>query len=343
MLKKSRDISFIIPMYNVELFIEHCVKSILNVKWKNHSFEIIIVDDESPDNSLQIANELARNYATIKVITQRNRGLGGARNTGILNSSGNYLMFLDSDDYLITDGIIQILETAIASELDVLEFGAMRVDELRKDIGRIFQFESEHPLNGLEYLGRNKFANSACNKIYRREFLADNKVLFLEGVYIEDAPFNVEVFVKARKVGAVPNVIVAFLENQKSITRSKRSGRLLHKFISDSILVTGVIDSFTSVAVYKDAEATILSKVAMFTAGIILMIVKSDQPIKVKLEYIKDLEGRGLYPIKHHSGILIRDMFIHVVNVWPFLKIMLWITSLKTRLLSIKSANVNVC
>ena len=103
-------VSIIIPMYNVENYIEKCVCSAYNQDLKETEFEIIAVDDESPDNSLKLISTLAQKHSNIFVVSQKNRGLGGARNTGIKHAKGDYLLFLDADDFYIENTLKKIIK-----------------------------------------------------------------------------------------------------------------------------------------------------------------------------------------------------------------------------------------
>ena len=107
-------LSFIIPIYNVELYLPACLESVLHLPLTN--FEIILIDDGSTDNSSRIADKYAENYSHIHVIHQTNAGLSATRNRGVELAEGNYIAFLDSDDWLIGDQIVDIyLQTSQAN------------------------------------------------------------------------------------------------------------------------------------------------------------------------------------------------------------------------------------
>ena len=317
------DLSFIIPVYNVEQFLAKCLHSIINNDWLQIQYEIVIVDDASPDQSLNIALEFSKQYANIKVISQENKGLGGARNTGIKEAKGNYLFFLDSDDFLKPNKIQKIIQTALDYKLDILEFGAERTDENYNFIDRIFFKQDSQILDGLSYLAIYNFENSVCNKLYRKMFLIDNNIEFFEKTYIEDAPFNAEAFSKAKMVKSLPITPVVFYQNRNSITRQKRTGENLRKFIGDSIKVTVKINEIATLAKMPKAQVVLQERVAVFTSGIILMILKSEFTLFDKKKYINQLYDCNLYPVKNYSGIFLRDVFILLINFRSFLQFLL--------------------
>lgn len=307
-------LSFIVPVYNVEQFLSKCLSSIIDNLWEGLAYEIIIVNDASPDGSLAIAETYASKQENIKVITQENKGLGGARNTGIEQATGQYLFFLDSDDYLIPNQIQKVVEKAFAHNLDIIEFGAERVDEHYHYLDHILKKNDTDVVNGITYIERYDFENSACNKLYRRKFLLENQIVFFERTYVEDAPFNAEAFAKCKRVLAVSDIPVIFYQNRNSITRQKRTGDNLRKFITDSVKVTARIDDIANLNKGNGAEKVLAKRVAVFTAGIMLMILRSNFSIDEKRNYIDSLTKSQLYPVKNRSGIVIRDLWIFLTN-----------------------------
>lgn len=309
------DLSIIIPVYNVEKFLPKCLNSVVVNEWSGITYEIIVVDDASPDGSLRIAKEFSIKYPQIKIISQENRGLGGARNTGVRKAGGSYVFFLDSDDYLLPGVMNRLLLDVKGEQLDIVEFGAIRVDENYKKIGESFiKKNSSNVLSGTAYIAKYDFDNSACNKLYRRLFLLENNLNFLEKTYVEDAPFNAEVFVKAKKVKALDEVPVAFLQNRNSITRQKRTGTQLIKFVEDSIKVTHYIHTIALSGLPTLTEEVLKKRVAVFTSGTLLMILRSDLPQSDKKTYIAHLQDKDLYPLNYRSKILARDFFISITN-----------------------------
>lgn len=302
-------------MYNVEKYIEKCIESIIIQNWETTNYEVLIVDDASPDNSLQTAHILKDKYFDrIRIISQENKGLGGARNTGIKNAKGEYLFFLDSDDILINNELPKLVVLAKDNNLDILEFAAQRVDVNYNEIDTIFHNSTSKICTSDEYLAEFNFANSACNKLYQKEFLIRNNLYFFEKTLIEDAPFNIEALTKAERIMAIDRVPVAYLQNPESITRAKRTLDKQIKFIDDSIKVTHHMYSFQNCPNDCNAQLRIKSRVSTFISGLILYIIKSDLSKAKKIEYINKLENLNLYPYHHKSNILIRDFFMKIIN-----------------------------
>lgn len=310
-----KDISIIIPVYNVEKYIKKCILSVIDQDWGDIKYEILVINDETPDNSMQIIEEIKKSHDDIiTVINQKNKGLGGARNTGIEKANGRYVFFLDSDDYLINNEMPKLCKTAIEDNLDILEFSANRVDEYYATIDTVFPVATDSVLNSEEYLGEVLFANSACNKLYRLEFIRKENIRFFERTYIEDAPFNIEAISKAKRLKAINNVPVAYLQNPKSITREKKDINRQIRFIEDSIKVTSKMNEYSFYHKSIDAQKGVTSRVATFVSGTLLMIIRSDIPRKEKRNYITELNKMKLYPYRHRSNIRIRNLFMAIVN-----------------------------
>lgn len=321
-----RKLSIIIPMYNVEQYLHKCISSIYKQGLDENEFEVILVDDGSPDKSFDTALSLTQDNSNVRIIRQSNKGLGGARNTGILNAKGEYLLFLDADDWILDKSIVSVIEILEINKIDVLEFRAQRISEDGKVLDDIFEVYSESLLTGTDYIARIGINNSACNKFYRREFLIDEGILFIENVYVEDAPFNTEVYCKANKVIGVQDILVCFLQNSKSITRAHRNDFRTNKFINDSKIVTSRINNFVAFdGLNIDGKKKILEKVAMFTSGLILMIIRSGKTKKEKEKDLEDLIDLELYPIKTFTDVWIRNVFITLVNQRWFLRFLLLI------------------
>lgn len=213
-------LSIIIPVYNVEKYIEKCIKSVINQNLKSKEYEIMVIDDESPDNSVEIIEILKNKHSQINLISQKNRGLGGARNTGLRNAKGAFILFLDSDDWYIPNVLYQIYTKGIKFSVDILEFGAQGINLDDKVVYSHSISSNDEVLNGLHYYQNYRYMDSACNKLYRRNFLIENELFFLEHIYIEDYEFNTRAFYKAKRVMAIDLIVAQFYQSSNSITRN---------------------------------------------------------------------------------------------------------------------------
>jgi len=197
------DLSIIIPVYNVSKYIEECLTSL--VQQNNLSnCEIIIVNDGSTDNSLEICEKFAGKYEYITILSQENRGLGAARNFGISHATGRYLGFVDSDDYIRKDMFSTMLNEALKDDVDMVlcdiemyfqALGKSKIIYLGLEENTIYCGDEL-----LEQFLQKKIQAFAWNKIYRRDLFCDIK--YEEGLYYEDIypMFNILCKVKKAKV-----------------------------------------------------------------------------------------------------------------------------------------------
>jgi len=269
-------LSVIIPVYNVEKYVARAIESVLHNDFDQNQYEIIVVDDESPDDSVAIVNEFVKKHRHIRVISQANKGLGGARNTGILNATGKYLLFLDADDWYLPHTVNHLIREAERQQIEILEFGAQGVNPDRS-IAYTKSIDSNEILNGVDYYQKYRYLDSACNKLYSRDFLMQNQLLFLEKLYIEDYEFNTRALFKAKKVAAIGSISVQFLQNPESITRNADRAKHL-KMQEDIVLVIKKINEFYRREVGANSPqqsvAYFEQKLAFLTATLFYQLLK---------------------------------------------------------------------
>ena len=216
--------SIIIPVYNVESYLKNCLDSIFVKQEINLPIEVIVVNDSSTDGSLNILNEYKKQHDFI-LITQDNSGLGSARNTGINQSHGKYLMFMDSDDYFVPDSLHLLLNYLAVSEEDIVEYDYKTCNEAQS---RSFDKKMISPV---EYgTGQEVFAIWEKNGFYRpmvwvravsREMIVSNKLYFYPGIFHEDEEWSPKIFAYASTVRFLPLVIYVYRIRDGSCTACK--------------------------------------------------------------------------------------------------------------------------
>ncbi|WP_214744397.1 glycosyltransferase family 2 protein [Exiguobacterium sp. s189] len=197
--------SIIVPIYNVEDFLEECILSILNQSYDN--FEIILVDDGSIDKSSAICNQYNDKYHNVKLLEKKNGGLSSARNEGVKVAKGDYLLFVDGDDFIAKDTLKNLYNIIIENPtVDLIcgKFIYYYPDDREKKEDFSFPEVNQY-VNGIEYL-TSLFEKvpiiiwSACRTIYRREFFIDNRFMFKLGITSEDLELIPTVYMKANKI-----------------------------------------------------------------------------------------------------------------------------------------------
>lgn len=212
--------SIIMPVYKVEKSLEMAVNSVLSQTFSD--FQLILVDDCSPDNSGKMCDELATTDNRIKVIHKpKNEGLGFARNTGIENSFSKYILFMDSDDIIETETLNILHKYIEESNADIYAFGL--VQDYTDALGNVIKssnvaLKKSYADNAADIarlavemdIQRN-FAY-ACSKVYKTSFLKENGFLFKDIKLIEDFMFNIKVFPKAKKIVVIEEILYHYIK-----------------------------------------------------------------------------------------------------------------------------------
>lgn len=194
------DLSFVVPVYNVQHYIQECMDSLMGIEGIN--FEVVIVNDGSTDRSIDNIRELL-SLPNVRLINQENRGLSAARNVGILNARGNYIAFVDSDDKIVPETLYKLYKAGVerhnAPDIIVGDYNYWIGDKLVRGC---------HPscdcmvVSGQDLLRRfyPKITSVVWRNIYRRNFLLNNELFFAEGIYFEDIEWMPRTFYCAKRV-----------------------------------------------------------------------------------------------------------------------------------------------
>lgn len=216
--------SVIIPVYNVESTLNRCVDSVLKAM-KGYPVEIILVNDGSTDNSLSICKEYNAEFDFIRLIDQENRGLAGARNSGMRIAKGTYLVFLDSDDSF-TEDYFEKLIPFFGKGHDLIHFGFNRIENGGVSPGRIPEFgmsDRKEIIQLLTHTCDNKFLMFVWRRAFKRTFLNKNRIQFEEKFtnYGEDSPFMLEVFLNLKEFASVSEALYNYYKTEGSIVMQK--------------------------------------------------------------------------------------------------------------------------
>ena len=282
-MENSVLVSIIVPVYNTELYLEECVKSILKQQYEN--IEIILVDDGSTDGSYGVCKRLALKDIRIRIYHNERRGTAFARNFGIKKSRGNYLVFVDSDDYVHTYFIHHLVELIHNYKCDL----AMCNYEVVGEEAQIEQTDIRYcdkdiyvkQYTGPEIIGhrfgkRSVYYTSPCNKIYKRELFIDT--LFEEGRYHEDEFIYRPLYEQCKKVACSDATLYFY---------RKRKGSTMDQALCDCC-INDFLDCFQTEISYNDKNGNINYKMMYereFFYGIVLDYDFLNKASKLKRKY----------------------------------------------------------
>ena len=302
-----KKLSFIVPIYNVEQYFRKCVDSLLRQDYSD--YEIILVDDGSTDNSSQICDEYVRAFENgdlkleIKCIHQENGGLSAARNAGLRVAKGEYVCFVDSDDYWEENVLGGLMEQIEKEQLDVLRFDYQNVrlvesQELRANsLHKIFQpYKYPHAVDkrkevvdGETYLNtRMPYTCYAWAFILRREIVP----LFTEGLHFEDVEWLPRMMLSAERVNSTTTVVYNYFWRDGSITLTQGNASKVRKNVEDNMTIIAQYNRY--VQLYPNC----LWLREMRSSIVVSVLANIAQYLYIeRKEYIKRLKEMNVFPL----------------------------------------------
>lgn len=226
----SPELTIVVPMYGVEKYIGRCLDSIFANPHARTKSEVLLIDDGSPDNSSQVAMDWIKlhHVTNVSIISQENKGLGGARNTGLRLASGKWIWFVDADDEIMPDAIENIT-CRLNPSLDFITFEFFFLPQNTLGYG----YAHAHDCISPEVLASRITLNSPCFNIFRVNFLRDNDLWFKEKFLHEDNEFAIRVNFRAKQVAFYPIVIYKYYTaNGGSITNTTVSPKKIDDLLA---------------------------------------------------------------------------------------------------------------
>ena len=240
-------ISIIVPIYNSEKTIDRCINSLINQTYKN--IEIILIDDGSIDNSLELCQIYQKNDNRIKVISKKNEGVGKTRNVGLFECSGDYVMFVDADDYidqimtkLMIDSILRNnTNIALCNYYNVYE-GDRKTKNLNISINSLEVEESRYLIKRIISLMKDRVSPACWRGLYKKSLLTENNIFFSDLKMSEDFKFIIEVLMNVKLVSIVDKPLYYFVCNPLSATHKyintlEKNMQYVNKWLYDNLIL----------------------------------------------------------------------------------------------------------
>ena len=220
-------ISVIVPVYNVERYLPQCLDSIINQTFRD--IEIICINDGSTDNSGIILEEYAQKDSRLKVLNQENQGLSVARNNGIAQATGEYISFIDSDDFIHLEFLDTLYQTLIQSNCDIAGCDFQKV--YNNEVPVLGNIKFKKYVSALDVLlnKKNFIHFNVWNKLYKREIIKD--IQFVENLYFEDWVFNLCVFAQNTSFAWINEKLYGYRISNQSIVRSQFNHKKLEDYV----------------------------------------------------------------------------------------------------------------
>ncbi len=280
-------ISFVIPAYNAENTIEKAVKSILNQKNSSLQYEIIIVNDGSKDNTKIKVQELIKSNDNIYLYEEENLGVSQARNLGVSKANGDYIIFVDSDDY-ISENLLHDIETYINQKVDLIKWNLIIADEDGKEISKevCYPFQETTGIEGFnELYGKDKLIASLCNYAIKKELLP----LFPANRYHEDFRIMPLVILKAPKMVSLDKNEYYYVMSKNSIMRNDDLQKQRKKL--EDMLIN--FDEFLEEAKKLNLDKFTHENLKIYVTNSMFAVIK-DLEGENKSYYIQELKKRKI-------------------------------------------------
>jgi glycosyltransferase involved in cell wall biosynthesis len=314
-------LSFIVPVYNVELYLEKCIQSLLDQDIPYSEYEIIVINDGSTDHSGEIIDRLSVSYPIIKKIHQENKGLSEARNAGLTVASGKYIWFIDSDDYILPNCLKEMVSLYEEKNLEIVDMRYTLVNESGDNIQAkrympLFPFNQT--VDGSEYLNNYIFESGVCRYSFSHEFLKRNNLRFISGIYHEDEEFTARAVFFAKRIIVLNKITYFYLQRNHSIIRATDK-KVIDKKNKDFL---SVIYSLSTFATQQEGnvEPSLINglrrRIGMLTIGMLFKLFTTCDSSDLFVKYIQDMKSKGVYPIKYTPKGIKYKIFTPCINCY---------------------------
>ncbi|KRL04563.1 glycosyltransferase family 2 protein [Liquorilactobacillus oeni] len=241
-------LSIVLPVYNVQKYLDRCVASIMEQIDGRHDLELILVDDGSKDNSCQMCDDYSKKYQNVKTIHQKNSGTGAARNTGIKNARGDYIYFADPDDYLAADAVAEILNL-VEKKVNLVIFSYWDIDSLTGKKQKKF-FDTTGFLNKTAFrdsfvaLFKTEMLYTVWNKVYSRKFLTKNNLFFGDAPMGQDVRFNLAVYENVERLFLSDKCLYYYIQDRQGSSTNKYMKSRFQLKCEEITLLRGLLTLF---------------------------------------------------------------------------------------------------
>ena len=312
-------LSVIVPLYNSAVWLPKCLDSLLCQDLDEAEYEIICVDDGSPDHSKDLAASYSVEHPNVKVVSQPNQGTAGARNTGMRHAVGKYLCFVDPDDYVeknVYGGLVKRMEEEC---LDMLRFNYRIVDEQYREMEKSemenkFDYSSQL-MTGVDFLGKR--LDVSCYVwayMYRASVIKDNGIWCLQGEYVDDTPWLPQVCMKANRVDLTDQRVYYYYQRSEGLVRAKSPEAMMKKIEGVFGLIPTLqrqLKNVTDSGVRQWYESII----AFCTMSLLSMVALSRY--QDSKSTIKRLDSMGVFPLHRIRWISSADKKVSIINMSP--------------------------
>lgn len=295
-------ISFVIPVYNAELYLNKCIKSIYNSELPDKELEIIMIDDGSTDNSVEVAKQICQQYKNTILLEQENQGSSVARNAGIEKATGDYIWFIDSDDYLESSLLGRIKNDIIENNFpDIFAIQLKLIDGKTTRI-ECSQQKIKHNviLKGRDAILSGYQPSSACALICKGDFIKKHQLKFYVGISHQDVEFSMRAVALAKNIYFSNYQAYIYIKHSGSVSKPKTVEKQYFYTIGDMYVALSH-QKFIETLEDKELQNYILRWSNNILFNLVLSIKRSNNPLidkNFRKKVLTDMKSHGIFPLQ---------------------------------------------
>ena len=302
-------LSIVIPAYNAEKYIETCLESCVTQDMDATDYQILVVNDGSTDSTENIVLDMGESHPNISIIHQENKGNGAARNTGVEHAIGNYILFLDADDYVAHNTFGTLMQMLEEHDLDLLGFSSKNVTDSSetKSQHSADEVQMDAVVNGIDFIGTYNYKAEVWWYFAKREFYNSSGTFFYDRKFVQDSYLTPTLFSKAKKSSFVNYDIHRYRKSPNSITRNKSVNHLNQHFQDLSFSVKKLFELRKNLIAAgitnMDALGRLHVKQQRYVFIIIVRFIKSNIDADQLRQMLKSFESLEAYPMDKFMSI----------------------------------------
>lgn len=316
------DLSIIIPFFNAEHSIGVCIESLLNQGLNREIYEIVLINDGSTDGGRKVVEAYAAKEKNIRLVNSINKGVYAQRNHGLEIARGDYILFMDADDYLLNGSLGPLLNFSLENDLQLIGFQSKTTHERYTEVETPSPIETDNfkVETGISYFLANP--NTRLEiwwYLIKREYLQDTGLSFYEGYYHADVPFTILLWIQADRVAFCHQKLHRYYQSPGSITRSSSGAGYQKRYVSSLIMFGKIRDIITDLRQKKSPYAQQLIKVLrirtdQYVFFFLVGIMRSQLPIADLKKALKKLREVEAYPMKEYISTNDPDIKIKILT-----------------------------
>lgn len=292
----NRKLSIIIPLYNVEDYIERCILSIVSQSINQESYELIVVNDGSTDKSDSIVEKLQSIYPFIILINKTNGGLSSARNKGLDIASGDYIFFIDADDWISPNTLQKLLKTTETFLEDIILFKTTEVYPNGRTKAIDFHLPQSNSILYVEdYICNYTILSAAWQGLFKRHLFTDHNIQMPEGRLAEDDDLVVKLFSVAETIYYSPIQVYNYYQRSQSISNSSDKSHN-EKLIKDRLSIFRELVNYTQSFTGKRKKG-LVRKLNFLALDIIRLLIRKSQAKPIIDSTLQQLSDLGYFPL----------------------------------------------